>query len=107
MVASQSGLWAVLDQRVAVTQSRPSTASSMIMLHTYQKPSKYGKEENSLKWWLDNKKSFLIFILPSKQVPVNPCHIFALRKAILKSWGGNIFKKKQDKTQKRGHDSVS
>ena len=57
------GLWSFIDQSVAATQSRPSTADSKMLIRMYLEHHNLARKEDPLKWWAENENSF-IFLVP-------------------------------------------
>ena len=53
-----SGLWAVMDERIAQKQTQPSTSSSLIVLRTYFDQANISRQESPLKWWMDHESTF-------------------------------------------------
>ena len=49
--SSESVLWSLIDQRVAASQSRPSTSSSMITFRAYLDETNLARMEDPLRWW--------------------------------------------------------
>ena len=56
---SQSAdLWQFIDESVAASQSRTSTANSIVLLKSYFEQPVLERKENPLRWWSDNQRSF-------------------------------------------------
>ena len=85
--SSESVLWSLIDQRVAATQSRPSTSSSKITFRAYLDETNLARMEDPLRWWQVKEQSGLSHLskLAKKYLSI-PATSVPSERLFFKSW---------------------
>ena len=99
-----SGLWTLIDQSVAASQSRPSTSDSLIVLRMYLDQPNLARKEEPLKWWVANEKSFPSLASHAKKYLSIPATSVSSERLFSKA--GEITSRKRNRIKSKNVDML-
>ena len=99
-----SGLWTMIDQSVAASQSRPSTSDSLIILRMYLDQPNLARKEEPLKWWVANEKSFPSLASHAKKYLAIPATSVSSERLFSKA--GEITSRKRNRIKSKNVDML-